>query len=107
MVIAVGALVEKALADIGMNASRAVIRLECGFEEEWLNLLEEGWRTQIVEQGVEWLTRPDPEDEVPNIDWIIAVFPGNKKDDGKSYPSIKSWAQPVGALKDLLKIDAN
>ena len=52
---------------------------------------------------MEWLYRPDPEYEVPNIYWLISVFTGNKKGDGKPDPSIKSWAQPVGALKDILK----
>ena len=52
---------------------------------------------------MEWLYRPDPEYEVPNIYWIISVFTGNKKGDGKSDPSIKSWEQPVGAPKDLSK----
>ena len=52
---------------------------------------------------MEWLTRSDPEGEVPNIDWLIAVFPRSKKDDGKPYPSIKSWAKSVGTLKVLLK----
>ena len=51
---------------------------------------------------MEWLTRPDLEDETPNIDRIISVFIGTKKDGGNPYPSIKSWAQPVGVLKDLL-----
>ena len=56
---------------------------------------------------MEWLTRPYPEDEVPNIDWIIAVFPGIKKDYGNPDPSIKSWAHPMGALKDLQKNRCN
>ena len=46
-----------------------------------------------------WLTRTAPEDEVPNIDCLIALFTGEKKYDVKPDPSIKSWAQPVGALK--------
>ena len=52
---------------------------------------------------MEWLTRPDPEYEVPNIDWIIVVFTGTKEYNGKPYPSIKSWVQPVVAINDLLK----
>ena len=56
---------------------------------------------------MEWLTRPAPKDEFPNIDWIIAVFPGTKKDDEKPDPSIKSWPQPVGALNYLLKNTCN
>ena len=50
---------------------------------------------------MEWITRPDPEENVTNIYRIIAVFPGTKKYDGKIYPGIKSLAQPVGSLRDL------
>ena len=37
---------------------------------------------------------------------MIKVFPG-EKDDGKTEPSIRSWAQPVVSLKDLLKNRCN
>ena len=56
-----------------------------------------------MDQWVEWLTIPSPEDEVPNIDWLIAVFNGSKKDDGKPNPIIKSLENLVGAPKDILK----
>ena len=56
---------------------------------------------------MEWLTRPDTEDELHNIDWLITVFTGNKKDDGNPEPSINSWEQPVGALNDHLKKKCN
>ena len=52
---------------------------------------------------MEWPTRPAPEDKVSNIDWLISLFTGNKKYDGKPDPSIKSWAQPVRALQDIMK----
>ena len=52
--------VEEALSYIGMISKRSVINLECDFEEDWLKSLEEGWRTQSVDQWVEWLTRPAP-----------------------------------------------
>ena len=58
-------------------------------------------------QWIEWLTRPDPEDEVPNMYWIIAVFSGNKKDYGNPEPGIKSWAHPVGALNNILEKRCN
>ena len=60
-----------------------------------------------MDHQVEWLTRPAPEDKVPSIDFLIAVFRGNKKDDGNLYPSIKSWTQLVIALNDLLKNRCN
>ena len=83
MVTSVGVTVEEKLSDIGMNSRLAVIHVECDFEEDWLKSLKEEWKTQSVSQWVEWRTRPAPEDEVPNIDWIISVFLGNKKDYGK------------------------
>ena len=46
---------------------------------------------------------PSPEDEIPNIDWLIAVFTSYKRDDGDPDPTIKLWVQPVGALKDLMR----
>ena len=85
-----GEPVEEVLSDIGMNYKIEVIHLECDCEEDWLKSLEEVWRNQTVDQWVEWLTRPAPEDEVPNMDWLIAVFHRRKKDDGKPGPSIKS-----------------
>ena len=59
-----------------------------------------------MDQWVGYLTSPDPEYEVPNIDWIIALFSVTKKDDGSPDPSTKSWAQSMGALKGLIKIYA-
>ena len=81
-----------------------MIHLEYDGDEEWINSLEEGWRTQSMDQWVEWLTRPASEDELPKIGWIIEGFTGNKKDDGKPGTIIKSWAHPVGVIKDLQKI---
>ena len=60
-----------------------------------------------MDQWVEWITMPDPEYDIPNIDWLIVVFTRTKKGDGNSDPGIKSWEQPVGTLKDLLKIYVN
>ena len=60
-----------------------------------------------MDQWVEWLTSPDPEYEVPNVDWIIALFPGSKKYDEKPNPSIKSWGKPVFSLKYFLKNRCN
>ena len=51
---------------------------------------------------MEWIRRTATEYETPNIYWIIEVFTGTKKDDWKPESGIKSWAQPVGALKDLI-----
>ena len=60
-----------------------------------------------MNQWVEWPDRPAPEYEVPNIDWLIAVFTGNKQDDGNTGPSIKSWAKKAGTLKYILKYIRN
>ena len=56
---------------------------------------------------VDWPTNPSSIWEVPKIDWIIAVLPGTKKNDGRPYPYIKSWAHPVKALRYLLKKSCN
>ena len=56
-----------------------------------------------MDQCIDWLTNPPSVEEVPNIDWLIAIFQGIKKNDGKPYPGIKYWAQTLKALKDLLK----
>ena len=103
VVTAVGVPVQEELSYIGMNSKREVIHLEFYCDKDWLNSLEEGWRTQSVDQWLEWITRPYPEDEVPNIDWLISLFPGIKNYDGKSDPSIKSCSKPLGALKNPLK----
>ena len=52
---------------------------------------------------VDWLTDPSLGEEVPNTDWLIAVFPGTKKNNVRPYMEIKSWAYPVKAVRDLLK----
>ena len=84
-----------------------MIHLEFDCDEDWLNSTEEGWRNQSVDQWVEWITRPAPEDEVPTIDWLIAVFPRSKKDDGNPDPITKSWENPVVELKDSMKKRCN
>ena len=68
VVTAVGVSAEEALFYIGMNTRSMLIRLECDCGEYWLKSLEEIWKIQSVNQWVDWLTRIDPEDEVPNID---------------------------------------
>ena len=59
-------------------------------------------QTESVYQRVDWLNNPPLIDEVTNINWIIAVFPGTKKNDRRPDPDINSWGQPVKALNDLL-----
>ena len=44
---------------------------------------------------------------MPNIDWIIAVLPGTKKNDERPYHDIKSLGQPVKEMKDLLRKRCN
>ena len=60
-----------------------------------------------MNQWFECLTRPALEVEVSGFDWIIALCTRNKKDDGDPDPSIHSWAQQVGSLKELLKKRCN
>ena len=84
-----------------------VIRMECDGELLWVKLLREVLPTQNVYQWLYWITNPSSGDGVHNIDWIIAVFPGTKKNDRRKEPDIKSWAQPVKAFRDLLKKSCN
>ena len=51
---------------------------------------------------MECLTSTDPEDDYPNIDRIIVVSTGTKKDYRNLDPSIKSYAQTEVALDNLL-----
>ena len=78
VVTAVCVTVEELLSGIEINARRAVIQAECDCEEDWLKSLEEGCKTQIVKQWLGCLTRPDTEDEVLNMYWLISVFPRKK-----------------------------
>ena len=60
-----------------------------------------------MDQWVEWITRPAPEYQAPNIDWIIAVFTITKNDYGNPEQDIKPWSKPMGALKNPLKKRCN
>ena len=103
VITTVGIPVEEALADIGMKTRNVVIHMECDVEASWVKLLGEVWTNQSVEQWVDWLTNPSSGEEVPNTNWLIAVFPGTKKNNGRPEPIIKSWAQSLKALRDLSK----
>ena len=52
---------------------------------------------------MDWLTSPSSGEEIPKIDWLITVLPGTKKRYGGLDLGIKSWEQPVKALRDLSK----
>ena len=97
-----GLLVEEDLDDIGMNSIKAVIHLECDGKSSWTRSLGELRPTQSEDQWVDWITNPPSGEEVPNIDWLIAVFPSTKKNDGRPDPRIKSWGQPVKEREDIL-----
>ena len=49
------------------------------------------------------LNNPSSAEEVPNIYSLVAVFTSTKKNDVRQDLGIKSWAQPLKALRDLLK----
>ena len=76
--------------------------MECDGEASWVNSLGEVWPTQSVDQWVDWLTNPSSGKEVPKIDCLITVLPGTKKNDGRPEPGIKSWEEPLKALRDIL-----
>ena len=98
---------EGALVGIGMKTINVVIHMDCGGEASWVKLLGEVWPNQSVDQWVDWLTNPSSVEELPNIDWRIAVFPVAKKNYWRTDLDIKSWAKPVKALRDLLKKRCN
>ena len=95
------------MAGIGMKSRKVVIHMEFDGEASWVKFQVEVWTTQSVDQWVYWLTNPSSGEEVPNINFLIEVFPGTKKYDGRPDPDIKSWAQPVKALRDLRKKKCN
>ena len=76
--------------------------MECNGKESWVRSLGEVWPNQIVDQWIYWLTNPPSVEELPNMYWLITVLHGTKKNDGMIDPEIKSWGQPVKALKDTL-----
>ena len=53
------------------------------------------------------LTNPSSSEEVTSTNWIIEVLPSTKKNDGRPYLGIKSWEQPVKALRYLLNKSCN
>ena len=92
---------EEALDNIAMKTRNVVIHMECDGEAYWVKSLGEVWPTQGVDQWVDWLTNPSSEEELPNIDWLIAVLPSTKKNNGIPEPDIKSWVHTVKAMMDL------
>ena len=52
---------------------------------------------------MECLTKIYPEEEVPNINCLVSVLHGTKKDYKNTYSDIKSFLQPVKTLKYLLE----
>ena len=58
MVTTVGIPEEEALEDIGMKTINVGINMDCVGEASWVKSLGEVWPTQIVDQWVDWLTKP-------------------------------------------------
>ena len=89
VIATMGITVEEALANIVMTYRNMVINMEYDRKESWARSLGEVCPTQCMYQWVYWLTKPPSEEEVPNIDWIIEVLPGNNKYYRRSDPDIK------------------
>ena len=89
MITTAGVPVDEALDDIGMKSRRVVVHLECDGKESWVDSLGEVWTNQSVDQWVDWLTNPPPGEEVPNINWLIVVFPSTNINDGRTESGIK------------------
>ena len=89
-----------------MKTIFVVIHMECDGETSWLKCLGELWPTQSVDQWFYFLTNPSSREKVPNIDWLVAVFPGTNKIDGRPDPIINSWEQLVNALSQSRGLQA-
>ena len=79
VITTVGVPVEKHLADIIIKSVNVVINMKCNGMASWVSSLGEVWPTQSVDQWVYWITNPPSREDVPNIDWLIAVFPVTSK----------------------------
>ena len=60
-----------------------------------------------MNQWVKWITGTKPEDDIPKIYLLTSVLSGKMNDDSKSDHNIKSWAQPLSSLKEILKNRCN
>ena len=87
----VGVPVEESLEDIEINSIKVVIYLECYVKTSWVRLIGEVCPTKIADKLVDWLTNPPSGEKVPNIDWLITIFHGTKKNYRRPEPDIKSW----------------
>ena len=107
MVTAVGVPVEDSLADVGTNARRVVFCLERDCKADFIRSLGQLSITHIVNQSVECLTRPSSWKQVLNIDFLILILRGIKRNNINPDPDIKSWSQPVKDLKYMVSMKYN
>ena len=107
VITTVGVPVEEALDDIGMKAINMVIHMEFDSDSSWVISLRKVWPTQSLDKWVNWLNNPSSGEEVPNIEWLTAVFPGTNRNYGRPDPGIKSWSWPMKSLRDVLKKSCN
>ena len=70
--------VKEGFSDIGMKTRNVVFHMECDGEASWVNFLGEVWPTQSVDRWVYLITNPSSGEELPNIDYLVSVFPGTK-----------------------------
>ena len=54
-------------------------------------------------QWLDFITNPQSGEEVPNIYWLVTVFPGNTKNYGRIDPDVKAWIQPVNLVKVVFR----
>ena len=93
VVTSFGVLLEESLADIYMDARKKVVQLQWDCEAAWIMSLGKLWPTNSLFQQMECSNSKASESEVPNIYWIVAIFPGIKKDYRNPDHDIKQWAQ--------------
>ena len=60
-----------------MKSRKVVINMECDGKAYFVVSLGELFTIQTMDQWVDWLTNPPSGEELPNINWLVAVFPGN------------------------------
>ena len=70
---------EKRTTNIGIDDIKVVICMDCDGDKPWVMILGELPPTQSLDQWVYWITNQSSGEEVPNIDWLISVFPDTNK----------------------------
>ncbi len=103
-VFAVGALgcpVSEALIGVGLDPTDSVIHAELDAHMNLPGLLQLFWPSHDVNAWMEQL-RDALDDDVPHIDWLIAIYNGPQVADGKPVGALEDWCgRMVGLVTTL------